>query len=79
MENNKEKLDNFKKNTDNLLDSLNAFAPSIDGMKNLAEAELTDEVKALTDQFAIDGEGKSYEELMELKKEFLIKLENVTK
>ena len=72
-------LDKFKKQSFQLLDSLSTFAPTIEGMKNLAEVKLTDEMKEITDQFAIDGKGKTMAELMVLKDECLEKLKNVRK
>lgn len=79
MKDNKETLEEFEENANNLLDSLKAFAPSIEAMKGLADVDLTDEAKEIVDQFTQKGEGLDMEGLIRLKKEYLQKLGNVTK
>jgi len=77
MKDNKEKLEQFEQTANNLLDSLKAFAPSIEGMKELVDVELTDEAKSVVDEFSSKGANLDIEELKKLKKEYLQKLGNV--
>lgn len=77
MKDNKEKLEQFEQTANNLLDSLKAFAPSIEGMKELVDVELTDEAKTVIDEFSSKGANLDIEELKKLKMEYLQKLGNV--
>ena len=77
MKDNKEKLKQFEQTANNLLDSLKAFAPSIEGMKELVDVELTDEAKTVIDEFSSKGANLDIEDLKKLKKEYLQKLGDV--
>jgi len=77
MKDNKEKLEQFEQTANNLLDSLKAFAPSIEGMKELVDVELTDEAKTVIDEFSSKGANLDIEDLKKLKKEYLQKLGDV--
>lgn len=78
MKDNKEKLKQFEQTANNLLDSLKAFAPSIEGMKELVDVELTDEAKTVIDEFSSKGANlDNIEDLKKLKKEYLQKLGDV--
>ena len=78
MKDNKETLDKFKESAENLLDSLKAFAPSIEAVKELSEVEFTDSQKAVLDQFNIDAKGQTdIGSLIKLKEEYLQKLKDV--
>ena len=79
MKDNKETLENFEKTANEMLDSLKAFAPSIEPLKDLVDVELDDEAKSIVDEFSEKGKGLSLQELMKLKKEYLQKFEDVTK
>lgn len=80
MKDNKQAIEDFEAKANHLLDSLKAFAPSIDAMKELSEVELTDEAKAVVDQFTIDAKGaKDVDSLIKLKEDYLQKLDDARK
>ena len=80
MKDNKEIFENFELKTNNLLESLKEFGPTIHSLKELCEAEITDEQKLIVDQFTDEAKGATdIDSLIKLKEKYLQKLSNDNK